>query len=108
MTRPAFLLRPWVQLERLRRVKEPRLYGIRNRRTGEHRLAPQHIDSPGAAVIEQVFAGVQRTVTGTLENIGQLAASLKIGNPAMIIIGEVVAVRERLASLEAAAKSMIG
>ncbi|AIQ65593.1 uroporphyrin-III methyltransferase [Paenibacillus stellifer] len=64
--------------------------------------------STPAALIENGTTARQRTVTGTLENIGQLAASLKIGNPAMIIIGEVVAVRERLASLEAAAKSMIG
>lgn len=64
--------------------------------------------STPVALIENGTTPLQRTVTGTLENISQLAATFKIGNPAMIIIGEVVRVKERLESLESAARSMIG
>ncbi|QSF47341.1 uroporphyrinogen-III C-methyltransferase [Paenibacillus tianjinensis] len=60
------------------------------------------------ALIENGTTSGERTVTGTLANIGKLAAMMKIHNPAMIIVGEVVNVREQLLSLEHAARSQIG
>ncbi|CAH1191618.1 Uroporphyrinogen-III C-methyltransferase [Paenibacillus auburnensis] len=60
------------------------------------------------ALIENGTTSGERTVTGTLGNIGKLAAMMKIHNPAMIIVGEVVNVREQLLSLEHAARSQIG
>ncbi|MNI78304.1 Uroporphyrinogen-III C-methyltransferase [compost metagenome] len=61
-----------------------------------------------AAIIENGTTSGERTVTGTLGNIDKLAAVLRIGNPAMIIIGEVVLVREQLLGLAHAARSQIG
>ncbi|MNR25814.1 Uroporphyrinogen-III C-methyltransferase [compost metagenome] len=60
------------------------------------------------ALIENGTTSGERTVTGTLGNIDKLAAMMKIHNPAMIIVGEVVNVREQLLSLEHAARSQIG
>lgn len=50
----------------------------------------------------------ERIVTGTLGNIDKVAAAMKISNPAMIIIGEVVQVRTELLNLEEAVRSQIG
>lgn len=60
------------------------------------------------AVIENGTTSRQRTVTGTLNNIEKLLAVMKINNPALIIIGEVVKVREQLMKLEIEARSQIG
>lgn len=61
-----------------------------------------------AALIENGTTARERTVTGTLGNIDKLAAAMKISNPALIIIGEAVKVREQLLALENAARSQIG
>ncbi|WP_410511439.1 uroporphyrinogen-III C-methyltransferase [Paenibacillus sp. BR2-3] len=60
------------------------------------------------AVIENGTTSRQRTVTGTLNNMEKLLAVMNISNPALIIIGEVVKVREQLLSLESEARSQIG
>ena len=59
------------------------------------------------AVIENGTTARQRTITGTLDNIEKLLAATKIANPALIIIGEVVKVREQLLKLEVEARSQI-
>lgn len=61
-----------------------------------------------AALIENGTTVRERTVTGTLGNIDKLAAAMKISNPAIIIIGESVTVRDQLLSMEKAARSRIG
>jgi uroporphyrin-III C-methyltransferase len=48
------------------------------------------------AVIEQGTTGNQRTVVGTLETIVDVAKENRIANPAMIVIGEVVKLSEKL------------
>ncbi|WP_342440161.1 uroporphyrinogen-III C-methyltransferase [Paenibacillus sp. FSL L8-0436] len=60
------------------------------------------------ALIENGTTARERTVTGTLGNIDKLATVMKISNPALIIIGEAVKVREQLLALENAARSQIG
>jgi uroporphyrin-III C-methyltransferase len=60
------------------------------------------------AVIENGTTSRQRTVTGTLNNIEKLVSVMNISNPALIIIGEVVKVREQLLNLEFEARSQIG
>jgi len=60
------------------------------------------------AVIENGTTSRQRTITGTLDHIEKLLAATKISNPALIIIGEVVKVREQLLKLESEARSQIG
>ncbi len=70
-------------------------------------LHGKEITTP-VALIENGTTSRQRTVTGTLGNIDKLAAAMKITNPALIIVGEVVKVREQLLSLESTAKSQIG
>jgi len=60
------------------------------------------------AVIENGTTSRQRTVTGTLNNIEKLVSVMNISNPALIIIGEVVKVREQLLNLEFEAISQIG
>jgi uroporphyrin-III C-methyltransferase len=48
------------------------------------------------AVIEQGSTGNQRTVVGTLETIVEVVNMNQITNPAMIVIGDVVKLREKL------------
>lgn len=48
------------------------------------------------AVIEQGTTGNQRTVTGTLETIVELVKHHQMTNPAMIVIGEVVQLSEKI------------
>lgn len=52
------------------------------------------------AVIQNGTLGSQRTVTGTLENIAGKVTAAGMGAPAVIVVGEVVALRERLAWYE--------
>ncbi|ETT49618.1 MULTISPECIES: uroporphyrinogen-III C-methyltransferase [Paenibacillus] len=59
------------------------------------------------ALIENGTFACQRTVTGTLENIDKLAVATKIKNPALIIVGEVVKVREQLIHLQGLVRSEI-
>ncbi|SDZ09056.1 uroporphyrinogen III methyltransferase / synthase [Evansella caseinilytica] len=58
------------------------------------------------AVIEWATTGKQRTVEGTLATITQIVKQQNIQNPAMTIIGEVVALRQSLSWFER--KSMFG
>ncbi|CAM4491206.1 uroporphyrinogen-III C-methyltransferase [Paenibacillus typhae] len=60
------------------------------------------------ALIEKGTTAQERTVTGTLANIVKLAAVMKISNPAMIIIGEVVNIREQVLSLQHKARFRTG
>ena len=48
------------------------------------------------AIIEQGTTEKQRTITGNLETIIDLAATRKIENPAMMLVGEVVQLREKI------------
>ncbi len=59
------------------------------------------------ALIENGTFACQRIVTGTLENIDKLAVAMKIKNPALIIVGEVVKVREQLIHLSGVVRSQI-
>lgn len=59
------------------------------------------------ALIENGTFASQRTVLGTLENIDKLAVAMKIRNPALIIVGEVVKVREQLIHLSSMVQSQI-
>lgn len=61
-----------------------------------------------AALIENGTTRRERTVTGNLGSIDKLAAAMKISNPALIIIGEVVKVREELLGLEKVVRAQIG
>jgi uroporphyrin-III C-methyltransferase/precorrin-2 dehydrogenase/sirohydrochlorin ferrochelatase len=58
-------------------------------------------DTP-AAVIERATTPEQRVVVGTLATLPELAREAGVKPPALIIVGEVVALRERLAPRGAA------
>jgi uroporphyrin-III C-methyltransferase len=60
------------------------------------------------AIIERGTTARQRTIVGTLADIHTLAATMKVMNPALIIIGEVVRIREQLLHAEQQAVAMIG
>ncbi|OMF32216.1 uroporphyrinogen-III C-methyltransferase [Paenibacillus sp. FSL H8-0548] len=64
--------------------------------------------STPVALIERGTTSMQRTIVGTLSDIHTLALSMKLCNPALIIIGEVVHVRERLLHAEQQAVQLIG
>ncbi len=63
------------------------------RRLVEHGRAP---DTPAAAIQWGTYSR-QRTVTGTLETLPALAKEAGIGAPSLIVVGEVVSLREPLA-----------
>ncbi|MED3760343.1 uroporphyrinogen-III C-methyltransferase [Peribacillus frigoritolerans] len=48
------------------------------------------------AVIEQGTTGFQRTITGTIDSIVAIVTREQVANPAMIVIGEVVNLSEKL------------
>lgn len=52
-------------------------------------------DTP-AAVIEKASLPAQRTVVGTVATIAELAQQAQLGTPALVIVGEIVRLRERL------------
>ncbi|MDM7831343.1 uroporphyrinogen-III C-methyltransferase [Cellulomonas edaphi] len=58
----------------------------------EHGRDPQ---TP-VAVVENGTLPTQRTTTGTLATIGQVAAERGVGNPAVVVVGEVAALAEVL------------
>ena len=60
------------------------------------------------ALIERGTTAQQRTIVGTLDNIHKLAITMKLSNPALIIVGEVVRVREQLLAAEQHAVQLIG
>ena len=61
--------------------------------------------STPAAVIQQGTTHAQRVVTGTLRTLPELVASALLTPPTLIIVGEVVRLRERLAWFEGAGAS---
>jgi uroporphyrinogen III methyltransferase/synthase len=50
-----------------------------------------------AALVQEASTPRQRTVTGTLATIAAVAAATQINNPALFVVGDVVAFHERLA-----------
>ncbi|PYI52894.1 uroporphyrinogen-III C-methyltransferase [Paenibacillus flagellatus] len=52
--------------------------------------------STPVALIERGTSPSERIVTGTLANVQKLAESMKLDNPALIVVGETVRVRELL------------
>jgi len=62
----------------------------------EHGLPP---DWP-AAIVQQGTTPQQRTVTGTLATLPQLALAAQLKAPTLIIVGEVVKLRDKLAWFE--------
>jgi siroheme synthase len=49
-----------------------------------------------AAIVESGFTAAQRTTTGTLATIGELARQRNVRPPAVVVIGEVVDLHEAL------------
>jgi uroporphyrinogen III methyltransferase/synthase len=70
--------------------------GVKHLREAMQRLS--HAPSTPVAVIEQGTTPRQRTVVGTVADIADLAVDLK--PPALVVVGEVVKVRERLSWFE--------
>lgn len=60
------------------------------------------------AIIENGTTTEQRVLIGTLADIYQIAQSASLSNPALIIVGEVVRVREQLILMQQQAEAMIG
>lgn len=60
------------------------------------------------AIIENGTTEAERILTGTLADIAQIATTARVSNPAMIIIGEVVHIREQLLQMKNQAHQMIG
>lgn len=59
------------------------------------------VDTP-AALIHWGTYDKQRTVTGTLENIERIVEEERIANPSIILVGEVVKLREKIAWVQEA------
>ena len=57
--------------------------------------------STPAAIVQQGTQPTQRVVTGTLDTLPQLAAQAELHAPTLIIVGEVVRLREKLQWFEA-------
>ncbi|MGG6313607.1 uroporphyrinogen-III C-methyltransferase [Paenibacillus macerans] len=64
--------------------------------------------STPVALIEGGTTRRQRTFTCTLGDMHKLAAAVKLSNPALIIVGEVAAVREQLQQFERQAEAYYG
>ena len=60
-----------------------------------------------AAIVQQGTTANQRTVTGTLTSLPQLAAAARLKAPTLIIVGEVVRLREKLAWFEKLAAAQV-
>ena len=65
-------------------------------RLAQHGLA----STTPAAIVQQATTGRQRVVSGTLETLPALVQRAQLHPPTLIIVGEVVALRERLAWFE--------
>lgn len=78
------------------------------REIGEQLLKHGKPASTPIALIERGTTGKERVYTGVLESMHQLAAAVRLDNPALIVIGEVVRVRHELLQLERQAAAMIG
>lgn len=66
----------------------------------------KNADTP-VAIIQQGTTKDQRTITGTLKTIVKEAKKEKIKNPAIIIVGEVVRIRDRFQQLEIKNKEIL-
>nr|WP_232436366.1 SAM-dependent methyltransferase [Paenibacillus rubinfantis] len=64
--------------------------------------------STPVALIESGTTRGQRTFTCTLDDMHKLAAAVKLSNPALILVGEVVRVREQLQLFEHQAEVYYG
>lgn len=77
----------------------------------QHLLAAGKPPSTPAAVVEQATLPQQRVVTGSLATLAEAASAAGIRSPAVIVVGEVVAVAQQLGleslSLETAAPSAV-
>ena len=71
------------------------------RKGTEHGLAP---DMP-AAVVDHGTRRAQRVVTGTVADIAEKASAAALKGPAIIIVGTVVSLRDKLAWYEPSAGS---
>lgn len=58
-----------------------------------------------AAIIERGWTPEQRTVVGALGNIAERAGAAGVGSPAIVVIGDVVALRDRLGDLAVATET---
>ncbi|RED34744.1 uroporphyrinogen-III C-methyltransferase [Paenibacillus sp. VMFN-D1] len=64
--------------------------------------------SAPAAIVEQGTSEQERVITGTVGSIHKLATLMHVKNPALLIFGEVVHVREQLLRLAEEAEERIG
>ncbi len=64
-------------------------------------------DTP-AAVVENIARAQMRTVTGTLQTLPALAAEAAVRPPALIIVGQVVALHDTLAAAPQPARQALG
>lgn len=64
--------------------------------------------STPVAIVEQGTRSNERIITGTIGNIHKLAHLMSVKNPALLIIGEVVRVREQLLKLAEEAEKQTG
>lgn len=64
--------------------------------------------STPVAIVEQGTRAEERTITGTLGTIHKIALLMNVKNPALLIIGEVVRVRDQLLKLAAEAEERTG
>lgn len=63
--------------------------------------------STPAALIENATTSAERIATGTLGDIVQLAAAMRIGNPSVLLVGETVGVRELLHPADMAERRIV-
>jgi uroporphyrin-III C-methyltransferase/precorrin-2 dehydrogenase/sirohydrochlorin ferrochelatase len=62
-------------------------------------------DTP-AALVQQGTTSSQRVFTGTLANLSQMVAEHEVHAPTLVIVGEVVTLRDKLAWFEGAQASV--
>jgi len=78
------------------------MMSIRNARANAERLVAAGRDpATPAAIVRWGTRGIQRTLVGTLATIADLAEAERMRPPAVLVVGEVVALREELAWVEA-------
>lgn len=77
------------------------MMSIRNAKTNAERLIAAGRDpSTPAAIVRWGTRGIQRTVVGELSTIADLAQAAGIRPPAVLVVGEVVRLRERIQWME--------
>jgi uroporphyrin-III C-methyltransferase len=73
--------------------------GAKLARVSASLIAAGKAPSTPAAIIESASLPEQRVISASLAQLPEVAAAAVIGSPALLIIGEVVALREQLAGL---------